>query len=308
MHHLLELSHGFNVGRDGAILIVRSLHGWGLARGDSLGGFFGVSSGLAGFWSEFGDFLGNLTDIGALRSFGFLGGHLLTNDLGFSGGAHVTLQFGESSLTFLGNEDGLHIESGGLTLLELPGVERGSTGEGDNTGRDIGFLGGIWERVTLDGVLNSSGEALVGIVLDESLDFIISVDVNWPSGEHNFTANHWFEGFDDEFDLNTTVRGEVSGGVGLNHLEGPVGDEDDLGFEVGDLHVRVLGGELIDGLLGEVAWEVEEVVSDEEVWESFLDIALDLLLWDGVSELGEIATDLEDFVVELLESGLLGHF
>jgi len=309
LHHFLELSHGFDISRDGAVLIVRSLHGWGLARGDSLSRFFGVSSGLAGFWSEFGNFLGDFSNIGALWcGLGFLGRHFLTNDLGFSRGTEITLQLGESSLTFFGNEDGLHIESSGLSLLELPGVEGASVSEGDDSGTNAGLLGGIWERISLDGALDSGCEALVGIVLDESLDFIISVDVNGPSGEHNFTANHWFEGFDDELDFDTTVGGEVSGRVGLNHLEGPVGDKNNLGLEVGDLHVRVLGAEFVNCLLGEIAWEVEEVVGDEEVWESLLDVALDLFLWDAIGELGEISSDLEDFVVELLESGLLGHF
>ena len=55
--------------------------------------------------------------------------------------------------------------------------------------------------------------------------------------------------------------------------------------------------EFINGLLGEVAGNVEETVGDEEVWEGFLDVTLDGFLWDTA-----ITSVSEHIGVELLES------
>lgn len=147
-----------------------------------------------------------------------------------------------------------------------------------------------------DGVL----DALVGVALDEGLHFVVSVEVDWVSGEGGLVLllSDWLEGLDDKSNLKTTVGGENVGRVDLVHLEGPVVNDDDSGSKVGDVQVSELAVELIDGLLGEVAGNVEESIGDEEVWEGLLDVALDGLLWDAaLSSVGEHVG------VELLESG-----
>jgi len=74
-------------------------------------------------------------------------------------------------------------------------------------------------------------------------------------------------------------------------------DDDNSGSEVGDVEVGVLGVELINGLLGEVAGNVEVSIGNEEVWEGFLNVALDVLVWwVGGTSLGE------HLGVKLLES------
>jgi len=146
-----------------------------------------------------------------------------------------------------------------------------------------------------NGVLDAS----VGVGLDEGLHLVVSVEVDWVPGESGLVLllGNWLEGLNDKSNLESTVGGEDVGGVDLVHLEGPVRDNDDSRSEVGDVQVGELGVEFIDGLLGEVAGDVEVSVGDEEVGEGLLDVALDGLLGDGSSSAVS-----EHVRVELFES------
>ena len=44
-------------------------------------------------------------------------------------------------------------------------------------------------------------------------------------------------------------------------------DDDDLRLQVSEVDIGVLGLEVLNGFLGEIGWDVEVVVSDEEVGE-----------------------------------------
>jgi len=167
-----------------------------------------------------------------------------------------------------------------------------------------GELGHVWERVTLDSGFDGGSNLTVEVRLDEGLDLIVSVEVEWVSGEGSITLLD-LEGLDDEFDLNSGVGGEDGSGVDLGDLHGPFLKDEGLGFQVGDVDVGELIFELINCFFGEVAWDVEIVISYKEMWEGFLDEASDLLLWDVLLNVGEVST-LEDVGVELFESG--SHF
>lgn len=54
---------------------------------------------------------------------------------------------------------------------------------------------------------DSLGDATVGVVLDEHLDFIISEEVDWMSGESGLVLllGNWFERFDNESNFESTV-------------------------------------------------------------------------------------------------------
>ena len=59
------------------------------------------------------------------------------------------------------------------------------------------------------------------------------------------------------------------------HFEGPVGNGDDSSLKIGNVDIRVLGFEIINGFLGEVDSNVVEAIGNKEVWEGFFNIALD---------------------------------
>lgn len=86
----------------------------------------------------------------------------------------------------------------------------------------------------------------------------------------------------------------------MGKLEGPVLDENNFSSQIGDVNIWSFGLELINGFLGEVTWNVEVVVSDEEVWEAFLDVALDLVV-HLAEDFGNIATVFEHFAVKKFE-------
>ena len=146
---------------------------------------------------------------------------------------------GISSLLLL--EDGVEVNSLGLSLLEGPGVEVVSLSERDNSLADVGLGGELGDvlDVLLGSGGNDCGKALVGIVLDQDLHLVISEEVDWVSGECGLVLllGNWLEGFDNESDLESTVGGEDVGGVDFVHLEGPVRDNDNSGSEVGDVEV-----------------------------------------------------------------------
>jgi len=98
------------------------------------------------------------------------------------------------------------------------------------------------------------------------------------------------EALDDESNLNPEVGSEHVHGIDSMNFKIPLGDHDNVIFEVCNLEISELGLEIIDCLFGEVAWNIEEAISNQEVWETLLDVALDLLL--GVSlceQLGDLS-------------------
>ena len=140
--------------------------------------------------------------------------------------------------------------------------------------------------------------------MDQGLDLIVSVEVEWVSGEGSISLLN-LERLDNESDLNTGVRGEDGSRVDLGNLHGPFLKDEGLGFQVGNVDVRELIFEFINCFFGEVAWNVEIVIGDKEMWEGLLDEASDLLLWDVLLNVGEVST-LKDVSVELFECG--SHF
>jgi len=103
--------------------------------------------------------------------------------------------------------------------------------------------------------------------------------------------------FDDQFKFNTGIACENTGGVNLCKFELPVLDDDDLGFQVSDVDVGVFGFEVLNRFLGEIAWDVEVVVSDKEVWETFFDVAFDLVVHLSLDS-SDISTVFENFGVK----------
>ena len=146
-------------------------------------------------------------------------------------------------------------------------------------------------------------------ILDDGLHLGISEEVLGVSGENNFVVSSFVgEGFDDKSDFVSTVGGEDISRVNFVHLKGPVGDGDDSGFEVSNVNVGVLGLEVIEGFLGEVAGNIVEVVSNEEMWEGFLNVTFDVLGSLGSWEFAEVTTVVEHGGVKLFESRGFWHF
>jgi len=87
----------------------------------------------------------------------------------------------------------------------------------------------------------------------------------------------------------------------LVHFERPVGNGDDSSLKIGDVSIRVLGFEIINGFLGEVDSNVMVVIGNKEMWEGFLDIAFDSLGSLGLSELGEVSSVSDHLGNELFE-------
>jgi hypothetical protein len=136
----------------------------------------------------------------------------------------------------------------------------------------------------------------MNVLVNESLHLIVSVDVERVSiqGDALGLVVGGLERVDDEFELNTTVGGENILGFDSCEFKGPVHDENNLGSEIGDIHVGVVALEVVDSLLGEVARNVEEIIGNQEVWVRFLNEALDWGLSDFVWDLGEVSLVLED--------------
>jgi hypothetical protein len=152
----------------------------------------------------------------------------------------------------------------------------------------------------------------VRVRLDEGLHFIVTEQVGGVASERDpvFLGNICLEGFDDQTNLDASIGGENISAVDAVHLERPVRDDDDLTLQVSNVDVRVLPLEVVNGLLREVACDVEVVVGHEEMREALLHEAFDLLLWNVIGQLGEVATVLHHLTVKLLECRLLvwvGH-
>jgi len=146
-------------------------------------------------------------------------------------------------------------------------------------------------------------------VLDNSLHLGISEEILGMSGEDNFIVSSFVgERFDDKSNFVSTVGGEDISRVNSVHLKGPVGDGDNSRLEVSDVDVGVLGLEVIESLLGEVASNIVEVVGNKEMWEGFLNVTFDVLGSLGSWEFAEVTTVVEHGGVKLFESGGFWHF
>mgnify|MGYP003331193421 CR=1 FL=1 len=141
--------------------------------------------------------------------------------------------------------------------------------------------------------------------LDQGLDLIVSVEVEWVSGERSITLLN-LEGLDDELDLDSGVGGEDGSGVDLGDLHAPLLEDEGLGLQVGNVDVGELIFELINCFLREVAWNVEVVISHEEMGEGLLNEASNLLLWDALLDVGEVSS-LKDGSVKIFEGGWFAH-
>ncbi len=111
-------------------------------------------------------------------------------------------------------------------------------------------------------------------VLDESLHFVVSEEVDWVSDGVKLLLEIAFERVHNKFDFDVAVGGEDLSGVNLVHFEAPFVQYDDVVLEVDDLNVGVSLVELCDCLFCEMALQEEISVRDKEVWVRFLDIAL----------------------------------
>jgi len=117
-------------------------------------------------------------------------------------------------------------------------------------------------------------------LLDGSLNFAISVNVRWMGGKDNLVAIlDNIESVSDKSDLDSTVGGEDSLRVNLVHLKVPVSDHDAASLKISNVSIWVLGGELINSFLGEINLSVVSVIRNKEVWEGFLNIASDVLVF-----------------------------
>jgi len=137
-------------------------------------------------------------------------------------------------------------------------------------------------------------------LLDGSLNFAISIKVRWMGGKDELVAIlDSAESVSDKSDLDSTVGGEDSLRVNLVHLKMPVGDCDAASLKIGNVSSWVLGGEIINGFLGEINLSVVSVIRNKEVWEGFLNIAFDVL---GLLGSRDFASVVEHGGNELFES------
>lgn len=112
------------------------------------------------------------------------------------------------------------------------------------------------------------------------------------------------EAVNNKADFETGVAGEDAVAVDLLEFKRPVGDQDDLLEEVADLGGWELLFEIVESSLGEVGWDVEEGVADQEVGGSLLDENLEHLL--AVANLGGVTVVVDEVGKESLEGR--GHF
>jgi len=305
--HSLELTHGSHIGRlDTGETLSRSRDGLGANSLDRLLISTRLTAG-----SVLSDLGSNTSDVGLLDRFAFDLEAGLVDNLRLDGFTGVSLGGG----TLIELKEIVRVEDGGLGLLETEVGEVIAVGELDNTLGDVALtreLGDIRKGLRLERVLNRGGLGGVNVLVDEGLHLVVSVEVVRVTVKRDLVTGGVvdLERVHDKLELNTSVGGEDVLRLDASKLEGPVGDEDDSRSEVGHVNVRVLRLELVDGLLGEVARNVEEIIGDKEVRRGLLDEALEGGLLNLLGDLGEVATALEDKRVEILERGsaAAGHF
>jgi hypothetical protein len=143
----------------------------------------------------------------------------------------------------------------------------------------------------------------VDVLVNEGLHLIVTVEVVGMTVEADLiTASSLdLEGVHDKLELNTTVGGENVLRLNASKLERPLFDENDSRSEISHINVGVLSLELVNGLLREIAGNVEEVIGDKEVRRGLLNEALERGLLNFLGDLAEVTTVLEDERVEVLE-------
>lgn len=149
----------------------------------------------------------------------------------------------------------------------------------------------------------------MGVILDEGFDFIVTVKVERVASEVDVVSlvHVVLEGLYNQTHFDASVGSEDISGVDSVDFEVPLVDDDYVSLKVGDLDAGVLGFKLINGLFSEVARHVEETISDQEVREGLLDVALDLFARLFVCELlGDLSSVLDYVGKQLFKGGLLG--
>jgi len=289
LKELLESGHGHLIGGGLGFLSAGGGHGAGLlSSGGLLSLGLGGGSGLLG-GSVFHDLVGGLAGSGSLGGRllglgGSLGGSLsggTTLDLGSGGGGNDLLD---------GTTEGSDL---GVSFLEGPLV----TLLGNDTLGNVTLSSG--EGSEISGVLgNGSLDLSVTEGLDSGLELVVSVEVSGPSDGVELFLELGLEGVDDKSHFEASVGGE---GIGSLELKAPVGNEDNLGFEVADADVAELLLELGEGGGGEVGGDVEVGVTDEEVGLALLDEDLEHLLAHVLGEFVLVATSVDHVGEEFLE-------
>lgn len=138
-------------------------------------------------------------------------------------------------------------------------------------------------------------------MVNSALHLIVSIDVDGVSieGDAGGVAIS-SEVVDDKFEFNSTIRGENILRLNSGELKRPVLNGNNLGSQVSNVGLRA-ALERINSLLGEVAWDVEIVISNQEVRMRFLNIALDGGLSDLIGNFGEVTVVVENKGVKVFE-------
>jgi len=138
-------------------------------------------------------------------------------------------------------------------------------------------------------------------LVNSALHLIVSIDVDGVSieGDAGGVAIS-SEVVDDKFEFNSTIRGENILRLNSGELKRPVLNGNNLGSQVSNVGLRA-ALERINSLLGEVAWDVEIVISNQEVRMRFLNIALDGSLSDLIGNFGEVTVVVENKGVKVFE-------
>lgn len=143
--------------------------------------------------------------------------------------------------------------------------------------------------------------------LNDGLELVVTVEVGGEASWVERLLELGLERVHNEAALNVGVGREDRLGVDFLEFEGPLGDHDNLRFEVLNLEVGELGVVLGDGGVGEVGGNVEVGVRHQEEGAGFLHEDLEIL---GAHLGGEgvvVTSVLDHMRVESLESGLF-HF
>jgi len=259
--------------------------------GRSLGGRFLADGLLGNLLATSNNGIDSSGALATSLSSGLLGGSLLALDNAGTLSSLLLLRFSTEG-------DDL-----GVSFLELPFT----AGVGEDTLLNLALSSSDGGHLDL---LGGSGGADLGVTegLDGGLELVISVEVGgvagWVKGLLELELG--LEGVDDESALNTSVGGEALLAVDLAELKSPLGDNNNLAFEVENVDLREFALVLLDGSISEVGGHVEERVRDEEVWLGLLDEHLKILLEHSLGESTVVSTILDHLGVKSLESGS-GH-
>ena len=87
-----------------------------------------------------------------------------------------------------------------------------------------------------------------------------------------------FESSHNQFNFETSIRSEDSRRVDLVHLKCPISNQDNSRFEVCNIGAALLVFEIIHGFFSEITRHIKVVIRHQEMWETLLDVTLDLVL------------------------------